>query len=142
VFDPNRIDVRAKLGTTEQWTLINTTPSDHPFHIHVDNFQIMSINGVPYHTHNVQDTGIIPKHARIVIRIAFDDFVGKFVFHCHVLGHEDLGMMKTVEVYKDRGHREPSLRARSAIGLDRRTSSVDRWRRHKLGSRRASPAQT
>lgn len=101
VFDPNRVDVRAKLGTTEEWTLINTTPSDHPFHIHVDNFQIMSMNGIPYHARNVQDTGIIPKHSRMVIRIAFDDFVGKFVFHCHILGHEDLGMMKTIEVYKD-----------------------------------------
>jgi FtsP/CotA-like multicopper oxidase with cupredoxin domain len=101
VFDANRVDARVKLGTTEEWTLLNTTEADHPFHIHVDNFQIMSINGVPYHAHNVQDTGIIPKHSWMVIRIAFDDWVGKFVFHCHILGHEDLGMMKTVLVYKD-----------------------------------------
>jgi suppressor of ftsI len=46
-----------------------------------------------------QDTVYIRKHGgEVVIRNAFSDFTGKFVFHCHILGHEDAGMMQAVEV--------------------------------------------
>jgi FtsP/CotA-like multicopper oxidase with cupredoxin domain len=101
-FDPNVVNVRAKLGTVEQWTLINHSSEDHPFHIHVNDFQVMSVNGKPYDAHGLQDVVIIPKNGgKVVIRNPFEDFTGEFVFHCHILGHEDAGMMQTVKVVRD-----------------------------------------
>ena len=97
-FDPDRVDVEVKLGTTEEWTLRNST-EQHPFHIHVNDFQVISIDGKPYDADGLQDTvRMLPKQDAVVIRIRFTDFTGKFVFHCHILNHEDNGMMAVVEV--------------------------------------------
>lgn len=103
IFEADRIDVRAKLGTVEEWTLVNET-GVHPFHMHQNAFQVMSINGKPYKARSRVDTFVLPrrppggKKTTMVVRIPFERFTGKFVFHCHILGHEDLGMMKTVVV--------------------------------------------
>jgi FtsP/CotA-like multicopper oxidase with cupredoxin domain len=70
----------------------------HPFHIHVDDFQVISINGEPYEASSRQDTIPLPINGEVVIRIPFNDFTGKFVYHCHILNHEDNGMMGIVEV--------------------------------------------
>jgi suppressor of ftsI len=100
-FSHHRVDVRARLGTVEQWTLINNSTSEHPFHIHINDFQVRSINGHPYNARGLQDTVVIPaKGGRVVIRQPYEDFTGKFVFHCHILNHEDGGMMATVEVVR------------------------------------------
>jgi FtsP/CotA-like multicopper oxidase with cupredoxin domain len=100
VFDPNRIDQTVKLGTIEQWRLINHDEDDHPFHIHVNDYQVVSVNGKPYEAHGLQDTVLIPGHGEVVIRIPFDDFMGKSVYHCHIMFHEDHGMMGTFEIVK------------------------------------------
>lgn len=97
-FDADRVDVRPKLGTVEEWTLTNTSTEEHPFHIHVNDFQVMSVNGKPYEAHGLQDVVIIPIRGEVVIRNPFEDFTGKYVFHCHILNHEDGGMMAVVEV--------------------------------------------
>ena len=103
IFDENRIDVRAKLGTVEEWTLINET-GVHPFHMHQNAYQVMSINGKPYKAHSRVDTFVLPRRpdggapTTMVVRVPFETFTGKFVFHCHILGHEDLGMMKSILV--------------------------------------------
>ena len=100
-FDPDVVNVRPKLGTVEQWTLVNNSSEDHPFHIHVNDFQVMSVNGEPYDAHGLQDVVVIPKHGgKVVIRNPFEDYTGEFVFHCHILGHEDAGMMQTVKVVR------------------------------------------
>ena len=97
-FDPDRVDVQPKLGTVEEWKLRNETREQHPFHIHVNDFKVLSMNGIPYTSYGEQDTVVLPPHGDVVIRMAFLDFTGKFVFHCHILAHEDGGMMKVVEV--------------------------------------------
>ncbi len=97
-FDPNRVDQEVKLGAVEEWTIRNETEELHPFHIHVDDFQVMSINGEPYEASGRQDTIPLPLQGEVVIRIPFHDFTGKFVYHCHILNHEDNGMMGIVEV--------------------------------------------
>src|SRR6476620_10963069 len=101
-FDPNRIDQTVKLGTVEEWKLVNLDPADsgniHPFHIHVNDFQVVSVNGKPYDAHGYQDTVILPTNGDVVIRIPFEDFVGKSVYHCHLMFHGDYGMMGTFEV--------------------------------------------
>lgn len=97
-FDTDRVDVSPKLGTVEEWTLRNSTTEQHPFHIHVNDFRVLSIGGEPYEAHGLQDTVILPPGKDVVVRIPFDDFTGKFVFHCHILNHEDNGMMAVVDV--------------------------------------------
>ena len=65
----------------------------------------MKVNGKPFHANGLQDVVVIPKNdGRVVIRNPFDDFSGHYVFHCHILGHEDAGMMQTVDVVR-RGQR-------------------------------------
>jgi len=97
-FDADRVDVRPRLGTAEEWTLRNTSDEQHPFHIHVNDFQVVSIGGRPYDASGVQDTVPLLPDQDVVIRTRFTDFPGKFVFHCHILNHEDNGMMAVVEV--------------------------------------------
>lgn len=97
-YDENRIDADPKLGTVEEWTIRNATGEQHPFHIHVNDFKVLSVNGVPYQANGEQDTVILPPGGEVVIRTAFLDFTGKFVFHCHILAHENGGMMAVVEV--------------------------------------------
>jgi FtsP/CotA-like multicopper oxidase with cupredoxin domain len=59
------------------------------------------INGEPYDAHGLQDVVIIPKNGgKVVIRNPFLDFTGEYVFHCHILGHEDAGMMQSVKVVR------------------------------------------
>jgi FtsP/CotA-like multicopper oxidase with cupredoxin domain len=97
-FNHNRIDQRVELGALEEWTIRNVSRERHPFHIHVNDFQVISVNGRPYNARSLADTFPLPVRGKIVIRIHFTDFTGEFVYHCHILAHEDRGMMGTVKV--------------------------------------------
>ncbi|RLT12601.1 MAG: multicopper oxidase family protein [Planctomycetota bacterium] len=97
-YDPNVVNVTVPLGSTEEWTIVNAAQEQHPFHIHINDYQVMSINGAPYQANSLQDTINLPYGGYVVIRQKFTQFKGKFVFHCHILGHEDNGMMQVVEV--------------------------------------------
>jgi suppressor of ftsI len=97
-FSHDRIDIKPKLGTLEEWELVNDSDDQHPFHIHINDFVVTSINGEPVKTPRLQDTAFIPARGKITIRQRFNDFAGKFVMHCHILAHEDGGMMASVEV--------------------------------------------
>lgn len=100
-FDPDRVDVRVPLGSIEEWTIRNSSEELHVFHIHQLPFQVLSINGKPVQFQGVQDTIDVPIHGEVRIRLAFTDpiIVGRFMFHCHILEHEDKGMMAMIEVY-------------------------------------------
>jgi FtsP/CotA-like multicopper oxidase with cupredoxin domain len=100
-FDPNRTDITMKLGSVERWTLVNTTEEWHTFHIHINYFQVVSVNGksVPYVDH--EDNVALAPNSHTVILMQPTDFTGKFVFHCHVTFHEDHGMMATVQVVRE-----------------------------------------
>jgi FtsP/CotA-like multicopper oxidase with cupredoxin domain len=97
-FDENRIDQFVRLGATEEWTVNNASPVIHPFHIHINPYQVVQINGQPYNALSYEDTTPVPGNGSITFRTRFLDFVGSFVFHCHILGHEDGGMMGIVQV--------------------------------------------
>lgn len=97
-FDPRRDDVVAKLKTAEEWVLINETPFPHPIHIHVNPFQVVAINGEPEEYKHWQDTIAVPAAGTVTIRTRFTDFTGRFVMHCHILPHEDLGMMLNINI--------------------------------------------
>jgi suppressor of ftsI len=93
----------AVLGTVEQWTIEKESGEIHPFHIHTDHFQVMSINGVPRPSTGEQDIIPVPYKkngvpGQVVLRIDFTDFTGKIMFHCHIAAHEDAGMMSFVNV--------------------------------------------
>lgn len=70
----------------------------HPFHIHINPFQVISVNGQEVKDElSYRDTFPIPAKGEFVMRTKYKDFDGKYVFHCHILFHEDHGMMQVVE---------------------------------------------
>ncbi len=100
VFDHNRTDVTVQHGTVERWTLRNDSDDIHTFHIHQLHFQVVAVNGRPAAFTGHVDTVRIPERGSVTVIIPFTGalMVGRFVFHCHVLKHEDRGMMASIEV--------------------------------------------
>ncbi|MET3948712.1 FtsP/CotA-like multicopper oxidase with cupredoxin domain [Arthrobacter sp. UYCu512] len=96
-FDPARVDTTVPAGAVEEWTLRNTSPMDHPVHLHVWPMQIIEQAGRPVDSPVWQDVVNVPARSSVRVRIAFDDFTGKTVYHCHILDHEDSGMMGLIE---------------------------------------------
>lgn len=119
-FAATRVDEVVRLGATEEWVLRNRSREEHPFHIHTDDFQVIAVNGRRYRARSLQDTVAIPVGGTVRIRLRFADFVGAFVFHCHILAHEDAGMMGIVDV--TRNGRRPS--ARTLKGLHAMRTSM------------------
>ncbi len=98
-FDPDRVDQLVALGALEEWTVVNDSPLVHPFHIHVNPFQLTHVDGEPVDEPGYRDTvSIRPGGGSITFRTLFADFPGRSVFHCHIVPHSDLGMMGVFEV--------------------------------------------
>jgi FtsP/CotA-like multicopper oxidase with cupredoxin domain len=94
-FDMARIDAEMRLGATEIWEL-RSTEMAHPFHIHGASFRILSLDGTPPpdHATGAKDTVLVRETAEILVSFKHKTEAGKpFVFHCHILEHEDAGMM-------------------------------------------------
>ena len=107
VFDENRTDVTVKLGDTEEWTILNKDSQYHDFHIHQTGFLVTEVNGAPADFDGLRDTFSVPPErngkpgeAKLIIPFTNPEIVGRFVFHCHVVKHEDKGMMMAVEVVR------------------------------------------
>jgi FtsP/CotA-like multicopper oxidase with cupredoxin domain len=98
LMDMARVDVSTKVGATEIWEIENVVGMDHPFHLHGFQFQILDRDGVPEQYRAWKDMINIPKHSTARIIVRYDDFPGKWMFHCHILDHEDHGMMGVLEV--------------------------------------------
>lgn len=96
-FDANRIDTRVRLGTVEDWMIRNVGPMDHPFHLHVWPFQVMEQSAPGAVPKGWKDTVNVPAGGFVRVRIPFEQIGGKTVYHCHILDHEDLGMMAIIE---------------------------------------------
>ena len=92
-YKGDRIDTKAQLGTVEDWEIINVGVMDHPFHVHGHAFQVISRDGKLESLTAWRDTVLVKRNETVRIRIPFQDFAGKTVYHCHILDHEDLGMM-------------------------------------------------
>ncbi len=103
-FDANRVDLRVPLGNIEEWTVRNDSDDMHVFHIHQLGFQVISINGVEVGFTNRVDTVQVPERGEVKVRLPFTDplILGRFMYHCHVLKHEDKGMMAQIEVFDPR----------------------------------------
>lgn len=105
-FNPEIIDQTMDLNTAEEWLIENTTSIPHPFHIHINPFQIVEIFD-PSKSPQPQrlpppwpwwDNFPIPANGWFKMWSRFTDFTGKYVMHCHIVGHEDRGMMQAVQV--------------------------------------------
>ena len=92
-------------GTVEDWTVENRAGEDHVFHIHQLHFQVIAVDGVAVNDPALRDTYDIPywsgtgAYHSITVRMDFSDpnIVGTFVYHCHILEHEDGGMMGEIQ---------------------------------------------
>ena len=94
-FDIGRIDVETKLGTTEIWE-ITSIGMAHPFHVHGALFRILSIEGAPPPAHLTgwKDTVLVEDTAELLV--TFNQPATRehpFMYHCHILEHEDAGLM-------------------------------------------------
>ena len=100
-FNAKRIDMRIPLGNTEEWTIKNDSDDMHIFHIHQVSFQVTEMDGKPVDFNGYVDNVRVPERSSVKIIIPFTNplIVGQFVVHCHVLKHEDNGMMSHIEVY-------------------------------------------
>ncbi|MCP5329418.1 MAG: multicopper oxidase domain-containing protein [Pseudomonadales bacterium] len=97
-MDPAYIEATIIAGTTEIWEIINETPMIHPFHIHKVHFQILDRNGEPPlpSERGFKDTVNVPALGSVRIIAHFSgpgDPLMPYMFHCHILEHEDHGMM-------------------------------------------------
>ncbi|MGJ7439697.1 multicopper oxidase family protein [Aquipuribacter sp. MA13-6] len=99
-FDPDRVDTSVPVGTVEEWTLVNTSPMDHPVHLHVWPMQVVHDGTRVVPEPRWQDVVNVPARTEVTVLVAFDDIPGRTVYHCHVLDHEDQGMMGTVEAHR------------------------------------------
>lgn len=98
LMDMGRVDVSTTVGATEIWEIENVVGMDHPFHLHGFQFQVLDRDGVPETYRSWKDMLNIPKHSSARIIVRYDDYPGKWMFHCHILDHEDHGMMGVLEV--------------------------------------------
>jgi suppressor of ftsI len=105
VVDEHRVDQTVRLGDTEEWTVVNTDQQYHSFHIHQTAFRVTEVNGVIQDEDSLRDTFSLPpatergpSEVKVVIPFTDPVIVGRFVYHCHAVDHEDKGMMGIVEV--------------------------------------------
>jgi FtsP/CotA-like multicopper oxidase with cupredoxin domain len=99
-FDPNRVDVKPKLGTTEIWRVTNSSGMAHPFHIHLVMFQVLDRDGTPPAKGEAgwKDTVRVDPGSTVRVIAKFTGYTGRYVYHCHNLAHEDHDMMAQMEV--------------------------------------------
>jgi FtsP/CotA-like multicopper oxidase with cupredoxin domain len=114
-YDPGRLDRKLTLGTAEEWTLTSDFAS-HPFHIHVNPFEIVAIldpnkrdvsgpevlEGADPQYRGLRgvwkDTLWVEQGYTLKVRTRYERYIGEFVLHCHILDHEDQGMMQNVAI--------------------------------------------
>jgi L-ascorbate oxidase len=123
IYNPVRVDFRPVVDTVEDWD-ITSKLATHVFHIHVNPFQIITITDPQGRvltnepgcdqaapgddqycglTGTVRDTIFIKSNYHVLIRTAYSRYIGSFVLHCHILDHEDQGMMQNVEIMPQGG---------------------------------------
>jgi FtsP/CotA-like multicopper oxidase with cupredoxin domain len=107
VFQDNEQPViSTKVGAIEDWAIENRALETHAFHIHQVHFRVLEIDGKPTANQDLRDTIEIPfwdgkgPYHSVKVRMDFSDptIAGTFLFHCHILLHEDLGMMHKILV--------------------------------------------
>ncbi|MBR0906699.1 multicopper oxidase domain-containing protein [Bradyrhizobium liaoningense] len=105
VTDEARTDQTVRLGDTEEWTVVNTDQQYHSFHIHQTPFLVTQVGSETWYDDSLRDTFSVPPATPegpgvLKVKIPFTDpeIIGRFVYHCHAVDHEDKGMMGVIEV--------------------------------------------
>jgi spore coat protein A, manganese oxidase len=101
-FNPARADARPRIGTTETWEVVNKTGVAHMIHLHHTDWYLLSRDGRPPPPWEdcLKDTFFVYPGERLLLAGHFSDYTGKFVLHCHMLDHEDHGLMSQFEVVR------------------------------------------
>lgn len=98
-YAPDYREWTSTLDTVEEWHFVNTTEQEHPMHVHVNPFQIIKINGAAVPFDGYRDTATVPRFGSLTVRTRLADFEGfPVLIHCHILDHEDMGMMTSFEI--------------------------------------------
>lgn len=102
-FDMNVINETVYLNTTEKWRITNQTGIAHPFHIHDVQFYVLNINGgaVPNYLQGKKDVVLVMPNQYVEFITKFENFADDsipYMYHCHLLHHEDDGMMGSFRV--------------------------------------------
>jgi FtsP/CotA-like multicopper oxidase with cupredoxin domain len=99
-FGENTCTVNSRVGTYEIWEISNSSFMDHPFHYHANSAQVLSVRGGDPGYGSLyasipawKDVVIIPKWGSATLLMSVKDFTGMSMFHCHIIEHEDIGMM-------------------------------------------------
>lgn len=96
LFDPKRVDEFIDANSTEIWKITNNSPMSHPFHAHATQYQILDRDGVPATGVDLgwKDTFLVKPNETIRVIGKFEPVnQGDYMYHCHILEHEDAGMM-------------------------------------------------
>ncbi len=101
-FDHRRVDATVELGSVQRWRLINTSTLTHFIHLHEESWRTVSRNGQPPPAWEAghQDTWRLDPGDVVEVAAKVTDYLGPFLIHCHMLDHEDHGMMATFNVVK------------------------------------------
>ena len=126
-FDGDRLDFFAEPGEAREYILVNGNHNVHPFHIHVNRFQVQEMGSelsttkypvleavMDYDPKVWRDIVVVPPNGRARIWVQYKNYTGKTVFHCHFLAHEDTGMMSTLFIGSTRPRWTALLRMHSA----------------------------
>ncbi len=102
-YDPDRIDFTVKRGTTEIWNVTNGDTEfgiHHNFHLHLVQFRVLDRDGKPPTADDAgrKDTVPIAPGETVRLEATFTDYLGEYVYHCHVLEHASFGMMATMNI--------------------------------------------
>ncbi len=96
-FKADRVDEFVDAGATEIWSITNKSPMAHPFHAHAIQYQILTRNGIPASGVDLgwKDTFLVQPGETVRVIGEFDGEInrGDYMYHCHILEHEDAGMM-------------------------------------------------
>ena len=127
-MDINVVNETIQLGDTEIWLITNATQMAHPFHVHGDSFQILTRDGVPPSSTEIgwKDVVVVEPGEEVRIIKRFRDYAdpeSPFMYHCHILDHEDAGMMGQFVVVASSEVPVSSPAAFVALGLSLVTSS-------------------
>jgi FtsP/CotA-like multicopper oxidase with cupredoxin domain len=103
-------DERVMLGTSEVWEFVNDSPMAHPMHVHNLHFRVVERSGVTnaagdaaglsagFTDEGLKDVVLVLPGQRVKVLMKFEDHTGLYLYHCHILEHEDLGMMRNYRV--------------------------------------------
>jgi bilirubin oxidase len=123
-MDPNRIDTTVTVGQTTVWDVHNDMDMPHNFHIHDVQFQVLSVDGAPPppELSGWKDTVYLEPHVHYRLIMTFSDYTDPrmpYMYHCHLLAHEDAGMMGQFLVLKpgQRAGTPPPLPGDSMEGM-------------------------